>query len=150
MIRTPCLLLTLLFVALTMSCSSVSTIYDYTPNQTGMLACKFASETTNARIPIQHEDLVYGDGTVQRRSQGHNGIAECYEKLEQKQSLVGGPVALLAMVQFWMRQNFFATSCSAAAQLKLFSYNANCQACWSEQNRNSVSVIQEAKNYVSA
>jgi len=79
----PYLLLIPLITIFTVGCSSVPTIYDYTPNQTGMLACKFASETTNAGIPIQHEDLVYGDGTVQRRSQGHNGIAECYEKLEK-------------------------------------------------------------------
>ncbi len=29
-----------------------------------------------------YEDLVYGDGTVQSRSQVRNGIADCYEKIE--------------------------------------------------------------------
>jgi hypothetical protein len=83
MIRTPCQLLILLITAFTISCSSTSTEHDYTINQTGMVACKYASETITPII-MQHENLVYGDGTVQSRSQAHNGIADCYEKLEEK------------------------------------------------------------------
>ncbi|MBT6890306.1 MAG: hypothetical protein HOA25_02345 [Gammaproteobacteria bacterium] len=76
-------MLALLIAPFTMSCSNISTTYDYTPNQTGLVACKFAAENT-ALIPNQHDDLVYGDDTVQRRSQVRNSIADCYEKLEQE------------------------------------------------------------------
>tara|TARA_B110001454_G_C12400904_1_gene300850 strand:+ start:354 stop:500 length:147 start_codon:yes stop_codon:yes gene_type:complete len=48
-----------------------------------MVACKYASEIIEPLI-TRHEDLVYGDGTVQSRSQARNGIADCYEKLEEK------------------------------------------------------------------
>ena len=76
-------MLALLVASTTMSCTSVPTIYDYTPNQTGLLACKFAAETI-APIPTQHEHLVYGDATVQSRTQARNSSADCYEKLYQK------------------------------------------------------------------
>jgi len=77
------LLLILLATALVLSCSNTTTEYDYTINQTGMVACKYASEIIEPLI-TRHEDLVYGDGTVQSRSQARNGIADCYTKLEEK------------------------------------------------------------------
>ena len=83
MLRTTYLMLALLVATVTMSCTSVPTIYDYTPNQTGLLACRYAAETTGP-IPTHHEHLVYGDATVQSRTQARNGTADCYEKLEQK------------------------------------------------------------------
>ena len=77
------LLLILLATALVLSCSNTTTEYDHTINQTGMVACKYASEIIEPLI-TRHEDLVYGDGTVQSRSQARNGIADCYTKLEEK------------------------------------------------------------------
>jgi len=71
----------LLVATLTMSCSSAPTMYDYTPNQTGLLACRFAAETT-VPIATHHEEPVYGDGTVQSRTRVRNGIADCYENLK--------------------------------------------------------------------
>ena len=56
-------------------------MYDYTPNQTGLLACRFAAETT-VPIATHHEEPVYGDGTVQSRTRVRNGIADCYENLK--------------------------------------------------------------------
>ncbi|MBT3426242.1 MAG: hypothetical protein HOJ61_01020 [Gammaproteobacteria bacterium] len=82
MIRMPYLLMLPLITIFTVGCSSTSAEHDYTINQTGMVACKFASEATMPTT-VQHEDLVYGDGTVQSRSQAHNGIGDCYEKLEK-------------------------------------------------------------------
>lgn len=83
MIRTPYQVLIPLITAFTISCSSTSTEHDYSINQTGMVACKYASETIMPII-IQYEDLVYGDGTVQSRAQAYNGIDDCYEKLQEK------------------------------------------------------------------
>jgi hypothetical protein len=73
----------LLTSALVISCSNATTERDYTINQTGMVACRYASETMMPPI-TGYEDLVYGDGTVQSRSQVRNGIADCYEKIEGK------------------------------------------------------------------
>jgi len=77
------ILLMLLTSALVISCSNATTERDYTINQTGMVACRYASETMMPPI-TGYEDLVYGDGTVQSRSQVRNGIADCYEKIEGK------------------------------------------------------------------
>jgi hypothetical protein len=35
-------------------------------------------------MAIQHEEVVYGEGTVQSRTQARNGIADCYKKLGQE------------------------------------------------------------------
>ena len=77
------LLRMLLTSALVISCSNTTTELDYTINQTGMVACRYASETMMTSI-TGYEDLVYGDGTVQSRTQVRNGIADCYEKIEGK------------------------------------------------------------------
>lgn len=83
MVTIPYRMLSLLVVMLTMSCASVPTMRDYTANQTGLVACKFATETMPP-MAIQHEEVVYGEGTVQSRTQARNGIADCYKKLGQE------------------------------------------------------------------
>ena len=83
MVTIPYRMLSLLVVMLTMSCASVPTMHDYTVNQTGLVACKFATETMPP-MAIQHEEVVYGEGTVQSRTQARNGIADCYKKLGQE------------------------------------------------------------------
>ena len=76
-------MLSLLVVMFITSCASLPTMHDYTANQTGLVACKFATETMPP-LAIQHEEAVYGEGTVQSRTQARNGIADCYKKLGQE------------------------------------------------------------------
>ena len=54
---------------------SAANLHDYTANQTGLVACKFAAETMPP-MPIDHELAIYGEGTVQSRTQARQGIAD--------------------------------------------------------------------------
>ena len=83
MVRILYRMLSLLVVMFITSCASLPTMHDYTANQTGLVACKFATETMPP-MAIQHEEVVYGEGTVQSRTQARNGIADCYKKLGQE------------------------------------------------------------------
>ena len=83
MVRILSRMLSLLIVMFTTSCESLPTMHDYTANQTGIVACKFAAETMPP-MPIHHELAIYGEGTVQSRTQARQGIADCYKKLGQE------------------------------------------------------------------
>ncbi len=76
-------MLSLLVVVLTTSCADLPTMHDYTANQTGLVACKFAAETMPP-MPTHHELAIYGEGTVESRTQARQGIANCYKRLGQK------------------------------------------------------------------